>query len=154
FDVLPTGRVHLRGRVLWDEENDKRLANTQIVRIYVNEFQQLPAKLEPPVSSSRERKFHATLLLNYPQDNHVRIALPELQQDSSNCKDFLVDCKQPERAQRLHLLVVSPGEKDEKRLRNEFLQALQCQQDAQQQLRTAAFESVFLYGPSVGDHAR
>jgi len=155
FPPMPTGRVRLQGRVLWDEENDERLNNTKIVRIYVNEFQQLPAKLDMPTAGSRQRTFQTQLLLNYSQNNHVRIALPDLQQDSANCTDFTVDCKQPERAQRLHLLIVSPEEKDDRHLQDRFLQALQCKADAQNQLATPAFDPVILYGPVlVGDHAR
>ena len=108
----------------------------------VNGFQQLPAQLEPAAGGSRERAFRTDLLLSQAANNRVEIALPGLEQDASNRTEFLVNCKDPARAQRLHLILVSLNEEDAKGLDSKFLKLLE-----------PAFEGVDVYGPQVGYRA-
>src|SRR5439155_11635916 len=142
FPEMPHGRVQLRGHLVWDEQDDARLQQTKIVRVLVNGFQQLPAQLEPAAGGSRERAFRTDLLLSQAANNRVEIALPGLEQDASNRTEFLVNCKDPARAQRLHLILVSLNEEDAKGLDSKFLKLLE-----------PAFEGVDVYGPQVGYRA-
>src|SRR5262249_42760374 len=84
FPELPHGRVRLRGHVTWDEQDDARLKQTKIVRVFVNGFQQLPVRLEPGTGESRERAFRTDVLLNQAVDNRIEIALQGLEQDAAS----------------------------------------------------------------------
>lgn len=150
FAPLPDGRVRLKGRVAWDRDTDEQLKKINQVRVYVNSFQQVPADLQPAVGTSRERAFAADLLLNRADDNKVEIALPDLKQEASNRRQFQVDCRAPARGQRLHLLIVGIGEKDESKLTEKALQALQAHQDSKGRCTTPVFEQVRTYGPLTG----
>jgi WD40 repeat protein len=155
FAAMPSGRVALEGRVLWDEEDDDRLTKAAVVRVFVNGFQQLSAALEKPAAPGlRERTFRANLLLNQDKDNRIELALPGLEQEAATCTSFFVDCNKPERAQRLHLLLLSVQEKDGSALRARFLQALGAGPGDEGPLRTAAFSSVQVYDPLVGNQVR
>ncbi|HLJ95302.1 MAG TPA: hypothetical protein VKU02_19140 [Gemmataceae bacterium] len=124
FPAMSEGRVRLRGHVVWDEKDDARLKATKVVRVFVNGFQQLPAELEAAAGGGRERAFRTDILLNQAAHNQVEIALPGLEQDASNRTHFLVDCKNPARAQRLYVLPVSPRETDADALKTEFEQTM------------------------------
>lgn len=136
FPEMPDGRVRLGGHVIWDEEDDARLKQTKVVRVFVNGFQQLPAELEPAVRGSRERSFHTDILLNQTANNRVEIALPGLEQDAANRTQFVVDCKNPTRAQRLYVLPVTTREEDAESLRAQFTETL-----------GPAFDEVEVYTP-------
>jgi WD40 repeat protein len=154
FPAVPAGRMRLQGRVLWDKAEDERLIKTRIVRVFVNGFQQLPALLKPAVADSRERTFQTDLLLNQAEDNRIEIALPDLEQDACNCTRFGLNCRQPERAQRLHLLLVSNRAADEKALKAQFLKVFQSRTDPQGQVKTPVFDPVYTYGPLTGYYVR
>jgi WD40 repeat protein len=154
FPEVLAGRLRLQGRVLWDEDNDERLQKTRIIRVFVNGFQQLPALLQPAAAGSRVRTFQTDLLLNQAAGNQVEVALPDLEEDSCDCTRFSLTCQNPERAQRLHLLIVSNSGKDEKTIKNQFLQAFQATFNPQGQLKTPAFEPVYTYGPLIGAYVQ
>jgi WD40 repeat protein len=113
----------LRGRVLWDEAQDEQLKQVKRVRVYVNGFQQPPADLDRPTSGGRERRFTASLILNRAAGNLVEVELPDSSQEINNRPSFAIDCKKPLTEQRLHLLVVSLKEEDEKKLTERALAA-------------------------------
>jgi hypothetical protein len=121
---MSDGRVRLRGHVIWDEQDDARLKETKVVRVFVNGFQQLPAQLEPAAADSRERAFRTDILLNQTAKNRVEIVLPGLAQDAGNRTQFLVNCKNPTRAQRLYVLPVSSRDEDVEDVRAQFTKTL------------------------------
>jgi WD40 repeat protein len=143
FSAIPYGRVRLEGHVAWDEEDDARLKQAKIVRVFVNGFQQLPVRLESGTGDGRERPFRTDILLNQAVGNRVEISLQGLEQDAASRSEFLVDCKNPIRAQRLHLFLVSLDDGDAKGLESQFVKVL-----------APAFEGVDLYGPLAGYYAR
>ncbi|MGE3804383.1 MAG: hypothetical protein AB7K24_06900, partial [Gemmataceae bacterium] len=145
-DKAGQARMVLRGRVLWSKENDEQIRKTSMVRVYVNGFQQLPAQLKPATGDGRERRFEAELLLNRAQDNVVEIELPTLKQDSSNRREFNLACAKPEEGQRLHLLIVAVGEKNNQGLIDQALLSLRATRD-KGQIKTPAFAQVRVYGP-------
>jgi WD40 repeat protein len=140
FDPAPEGPVLLRGKVLWDNESDEKLKQVNWVRVYVNGFQQIPARLDKPIGAARERTFTASILLNRSTKNEVEVELPNDQQEASNRPRFTVDCTHPVKEQRLHLLIVGVGEQDEQKLI----------EHANQALRTRAFTEIIRYGPLTG----
>ncbi|GIW79576.1 MAG: hypothetical protein KatS3mg105_1383 [Gemmatales bacterium] len=139
-------RLRLRGRVRWSKDDDQEMTKVKLIRVYVNGFQQIPAVLEPPKGAERERVFVADLILNRPVDNRIEIELPDLKSDANNRREFTLDCLKPESGQRLHLLIVGVGEKDESKLTNQALLALRAQRE-KDTIRTPAFSEVRIYGP-------
>ena len=144
---MPNGRVTLQGRVTWAKEDDEQLKKISLVRVFVNGFQQVPADLRPPSGYSRERLFTSDLMLNQATGNFVEVSLPDIAQDASNSSDFRVACAKPARGQRLHVLLVGVGEKDDKKLTDQALYALQARQKAEGVYTSQAFEQVRMYGP-------
>src|SRR5205823_6213147 len=108
---------------------------------------QLPVPLDRPAEGGRVREFEVPVLLGRARGNQVRLALPDLELDELSRDRFVADCAAPQRAQRLHLVLVSPGEDDGARLQRRFLQALQTSGGAGDGLRTPAFDKVELYPP-------
>jgi hypothetical protein len=151
FDPQEEGRLRLRGRVLWDEADDQRLASAKVVRVYVNGFQQLPAILQKPGDNPRERGFQTNLVLNRDKGNHVELALPDLAKVfNKNQFDFNVDCRKPERSQRLHLLIVSIQDKDPKPLEAQILNAFKGNGGGTSQA-VKAFDPIYSY-PTLVDY--
>ncbi|HEV2947931.1 MAG TPA: hypothetical protein VGX70_11170, partial [Gemmataceae bacterium] len=151
FDPQEEGRLRLRGRVLWDEADDQRLASAKVVRVYVNGFQQLPAVLQKPGDNPRERGFQTNLVLNRDKGNHIELALPDLAKVfNKNQFDFNVDCRKPERSQRLHLLIVSIQDKDPKPLEAQILNAFKGNGGGTSQA-VKAFDPIYSY-PTLVDY--
>ncbi len=148
--AAPDGQLWLWGQIAWDKPDDEQLRKASWVRVHVNGALQRPAELQPAKDNSRKRAFKAEIFLNRTDDNQIEIDLPELKQDVCNRRAFAVACAEPEREQRLHLLVVGIGERDEKKLIDRALQTLQAQAKAPGQFRTPAFSEVRLYGPLTG----
>jgi hypothetical protein len=121
--AAPRGLVRLYGEVLWDEADDARLQTASRVRVYVNGFQQAPAELRPPAGTGRARPFEADLLLTQDRDNRVEIALPGLAQDAASRTRFHLACDKPERAQHIHLVLLSARGADLPALREQIRNA-------------------------------
>jgi WD40 repeat protein len=146
----PQGRLKVTGHVTWGKENDAQLQKTGMVRVFVNGFQQIPAPLEEPKGKERRRTFVADLLLNRPEGNFVELDLPDIKQDASNRTDFTVASLNPIKGQRLHLLIVGVGEKDEKKLMRQAFTALRANTDSPGKVYSPGFEEVHPYGPLTG----
>jgi hypothetical protein len=148
FAEAPTGRLWLQGRVVWDRDNDEQLKDVASVQVYVNDILQLPTELRATASAGeRSRSFRAPLFLNNTKGNRVEIVLPELKQEASNRRQFALDCASAEQGQRLHLLVVGVGVKDDQKLMGRLLQALGAPAAGGDQFATPAFQAGQVYGP-------
>lgn len=152
FPPVPAGRVQLRGRVRWDRDDAPGLREARVVRVFVNGFQQQPQPLQPAAPGSREREFQTDLLLTRADDdlNQVSLSVPQLDKDAVT--HFTLRCTQPEKAQRLHLLMVSPTQKDPKALEAQLFQVFGVS-GPPSHLKAKAFDPVYPYGPLVGDFA-
>lgn len=120
----PRGEMWLQGRVRWADARDPGLKKPALVEINVNGFGQLPARLSAPVGGSPERKWEAKLCLTLPAANQVTIDVPRLALDAGNRLQFAVDCTEPDRLRRLHLLVVKIGDNDTRDLEDAALRAV------------------------------
>jgi WD40 repeat protein len=140
FPEVDSGHVRLHGRIVWpDAKADPRRKNLRI-RIYVNGFQQLQAYPGSSAGDSFQTPFEADLLLNREKDNQVRLTV--LGQDAGSPRsEFEVDCRQPIKGQRLHLLILGPQATDADALKQEVLKVLQSQIDPRV-LKTPAFDQV------------
>jgi WD40 repeat protein len=154
FPPVRSARVRLRGRLVWDEAADPTLGESHAVRVFVNGFQQLPRALRAAPGAGRERRFEVDLLLTQEHGNQAELAVPGVALGEDARARFTVDCSRPERSQRLHLLLVSPRRQDGPALRAQFLKALGAVPGPEDQLRTAVFNPVTVYGPQVGFYAR
>ena len=72
------------------------------VRIWVNAFLQYAEEVKPPVGD--RSLFEADLTLGSATDNVIRVELVGVPQREMAA--YRVDCRQPDRRQELHLLVV------------------------------------------------
>jgi WD40 repeat protein len=112
FPQVPSGEVWLEGTVKWANPQDPRLNMPDYnAHVWVNGFQQIPAKLEPP--TDLERKFRARVILNQSTNNVVEVSLPDLQTELGSLRHFYLDCAHPVRDQRVHLLVIAVDEAEE-----------------------------------------
>ena len=138
---LPIGRATIHGLVRWSSTDDEALSKARYVRVFVNGFQQLPVLLKPAVAKSRVRRFEVPVVLNF-QNNNLEIDLPELKQDASNRRKFVVPCDQPITGQHLHVLMVAPQEKEVTKLEDGLVRALKAEKIGPNLYRTPVFESV------------
>jgi hypothetical protein len=150
FPPVKSGRVWLRGKVRWGHPNDPQLKERFLVRVHVNGFQQLPVALGRPAPGSRERPFKAELLLNFEKDNQVAVSVPGLPQEESSRGVFAVDCRAPAKGQHLHLVLLAPGDRDEKRLTDLALGALRAHATAPHLHKGRGFEQVQVH--ALTDH--
>ncbi|HXG11882.1 MAG TPA: WD40 repeat domain-containing protein [Gemmataceae bacterium] len=153
FPQVPDGRLRLFGRVHFlNERDDKLRRDDLLVQVRVNGFQQLPARLLPPPSNRPEREFQADIVLNKEAGNRVELELPGLKLEADNAAAFeVLQCAQPVKGRWLHLLIVAVGERDEKKLGEQFLEAVKLQ--AAGGPPGTAFDRVEIYGPLVNDLA-
>jgi hypothetical protein len=151
FPAVSDARVRLQGRVLWGNEKVAATQKNLLVRITVNGFQQAPIALKPATGSKLETPFEADLVLSREKDNQVRLSVQG--QDESSRSDFTVDCREPIKRQRLHLLILGPRARDADALKKQVLEALHIKA-GKDGLRSPAFEAIKLYGPLAGAQTR
>lgn len=149
FTGVPPGKVWLEGRVIWDRDSDAMLQNVNLARVYVNGLQQLPAVLDA-AAGKLEKAFRVPIVLNKDTNNKVSLELPAgLPGRADNRSEFSLDCKAPEQGQRLHLLIVGIGEREEGTLRERLVKALQL---ATEKKGSKPFESFKIHGILTGRH--
>ena len=151
FDPLPSGRVTIRGRVVWPDEATRKEKNATRAQVWVNGAPQVHVPLSPIPGRPLEAEFEARIQLGLP-DNQVEVKVPELAREAGDRPIFRLACTRPEHHQRLHLLIVGVGEEDETALRDRALQALQGTPQGKSNLfKTPAFTEGRIYGPLTRD---
>src|SRR5439155_15781316 len=103
--------------------NDEELRRIKGLWVYVNGIRQLPADVRPLTRNTRERPFKVPLVLNQ-SDNKILLETINVVQDASNHPPFQLACAEPEKKQRLHLIVVGSDSTDVKQLRERALRAV------------------------------
>jgi WD40 repeat protein len=153
FGQVPSARVWVVGQVTWDPQSDALLAKDYQIDVYVNGLRQMPVDLAPASGNERARSFRAEVSFTRSRDNRLEIELPpELKRSADNQPRCVVDCKKPAERQRVYLLPIAVGERDEKKLLDKIFEALQAQDInvKEQRFRTPAFFEGRLYGPLTG----
>ncbi|MCO6456713.1 MAG: hypothetical protein J5I93_15550 [Pirellulaceae bacterium] len=149
---VAAARLWLSGQVQWNDAGDSRLADVrQRVQVWVNDYQQVPARLEPSAPGSSRRAFRTAILLNRAQRNVIEIGLPGLEREASSRVELHVDCSAPLQNKRLHLLIVGVGAMDQGQLVDSAVRALQAERRGSRDFVTAAFEGGRIYGPLTGN---
>ena len=151
----PTGRVWLRGRVIWpDGETKKAKAKEKVpLQVWINGALHGNAALDDSRPDHElEQEFQAGLLLDR-EVNRIEIKLRGLARDAGDRPDLLIGCRSPDPRQRLHLLLVGVGLSSEEALRERALTALQGElvPGERRKFRTPAFAEGLLYPPLIGD---
>jgi hypothetical protein len=129
FLAVPKGRVLLEGRVRWGGQKDELFKQPHDVRLYVNGFQQIPAKLAPASPKTpRERTFKTWVVLNL-EENTIEASLPSLPPDERSRKKCTASCQKPNRGRDLHVVFVAPESQavKSKDLRDRVIRALQAE---------------------------
>jgi WD40 repeat protein len=122
FAEVSGGRVVLHGRILWNDPKDERFQKKINLRVYANDFQQLPAEAQPPKDGAAECEFQAPVLLTRAADNLIEVDLPGLA-DGPRSACVVRRCTDPVR-RRLRLVIVGVGEKDGDGLKQRALKAV------------------------------
>jgi hypothetical protein len=112
------------------------------VRVTVNSFEQPDARLDSPEGS--RRSFRVPIRLNQDKSNKVEVDVPDLKLPAR--PSFRVDCATPLPEQRLHLLVLGPGETDQAGLRAEVAKSLGAAQVRGNRFSTKAFREAEVLG--------
>ena len=119
-EAVEQGRVRLQGHILWGDDKAARVQEDVQIRVFVNGFQQPLARLKRSAGAGPlQTPFEADLLLSWDKDNHVSLTVPG--QDAAAPSEFVVDCRQPVKQQRLRLLALSPYGKNAAELTDEVL---------------------------------
>jgi hypothetical protein len=153
FGEVLAAKVWVVGEVTWDPESDALLGKDHQIDLYVNGLRQLPVNLEAAAGKERSRTFKAEVSLTRAKNNLLQIELPaELKRNADNQPRYLVNCKKPADRQRVYLLPISVGEKDEKRFMKRILGVLQAKDinADQDRFRTPVFAEGRVYGPLTG----
>jgi WD40 repeat protein len=141
----PVGNLWLHGHVLWPDEDDPSRGERGPLQVWVNDSKQFPVMLGP--RKGRRREFRVGMRLNRAQ-NRVHVALPErLKLKANTPPGFDLACAEPETKQRLHLLILAPGQRDGKKVQGAVLRAFLAEDVKGQNFRTPAFEDGIVYGP-------
>ncbi len=147
--VAPVGNLSLHGYVEWPGEGDEALRQRGLrVRVWVNDFEQFDALLREAVRAGDtwRRPFRAEVRLNRTR-NRVQLDFPGVKLEADERLAFDVGCARPERDQRLHLLIVAPGRRDQKGLHERVRKALQAREVKGDRFETPAFREGRTYGP-------
>jgi hypothetical protein len=147
-DEAPGGSVWLHGYVEWREATQPSLRTRERLRVWVNDFEQFDVQLGP--ANKLRRAFKASLRLNQKL-NLVRLQLPaHLKVESNRPIEFPVSCARPEAKQRLHLVILGPGQSNQQRLIGAVLKAFLASNIKGKSFRTPAFDEGIVYRPSLG----
>ncbi len=152
----PTGRVWLRGRVIWPDGETKKAKSKEKIplpEIWINGARYNYAALdESRPDHELEQEFQAGLLLDR-EVNWIEIKLRGLARDAGDRPELLIGCRSPDPRQRLHLLLVGVGLSSEEALRERALTALQGElvPGERRKFRTPAFAEGLIYPPLIGD---
>jgi WD40 repeat protein len=142
---VPTGNAWLHGHVAWPDDDPLLRQPDVQVRVWVNDFEQFDTLLEAP--KGRARAFRAAIRLNRQKGNHVELQLrPEIPLEEDQRRSFRVDCLEPEKNQRINLMIVAPGRTDQQQERTRVLAAFLARNIQGDQFETPAFLAGRLYG--------
>ncbi|MCI0639290.1 MAG: hypothetical protein L0Y72_30065 [Gemmataceae bacterium] len=146
FPKVPDGQVVLEGKVRWSPQDNAILKEARDVRVFVNGFQQVPAKLGPiSPENPWERTFQARLILNLDV-NSIEVDVPSLKLESKSRKECEVACAKRVTGQHLHVVLIAPGFKDDKDVNLSIAQALQTtRQLGPNRYQTKIFDEVQIH---------
>jgi WD40 repeat protein len=116
----------LHGSVEWDDVQDGALADpAQEIQIVVNAMRQFPVALAPiQTGTSRKRRtFQTPIALTREKDNVVELKPANLPNQVEGDTVVHLDCTNPMKDQRLHVLIVGVDVDDAERLKQSFFQA-------------------------------
>jgi WD40 repeat protein len=150
----PAPRLTVKGRVIWDDPNDPLLSRkNQLVRVFVNGFQQRPAELQPPIDGKAERTFVTDILLNRSANNRIEFELPNLKRNNESRPVVEVaKCEGFKQDQWLHLLIIGAGEEKRDALLDNVLKAMNARKEKETWC-TDVFSYIKTYGPlTKADH--
>jgi WD40 repeat protein len=150
FGPVGAAAVTAHGEIDWgDTVPIANRTHSVYVRIWVNAFLQFVDEVKPPVGD--RSSFDADLTLGSATDNAIRVELIGAPQRETSA--YSVDCRQPDRRQELHLLVVDcakPMANENSDPVQQVKEAFGVRTDAHGNAASKVFARVKLYSPCVG----
>ncbi len=151
-EPVSEGTVWVHGHIQWSDAAARRLRAVSSLFVTVNGFLQRPVTLSS--ATDLRQAWKAKIRLNRLKENLITLEVPGLPQDAANQTRFWVDCRNPDRQQRLHLLVVGVDQDDPLALQRRALESVQARRVRENELSTPVFPKGKIYGPLVGDVSR
>ncbi len=144
----PVGHVWLHGHIEYRNERALREHQGGVLECLVNDFQQLAPEVGEANLKELRRPFRLNLRLNR-ENNQVVVKLPEALKLVGNKTEetIALACAKPEKDQRLHLMVLGPGQREPALLAQRVLEAFQATGVRGNRFRTKVFQEGVLYGP-------
>jgi hypothetical protein len=149
--------VWLTGSVRWTNPDSPQLQDSgQHIVVYVNRVRQLPVFLDGQDNKNEPvRRFRVPLVLTKAQANRIEVEVPGSTQQQLSGTESWVDCADPIRKQRLHLLIVGVDVNDQEALKRHVLTSLNVKKSSfpdgpQGQFEVEAFEQATLYNVLTG----
>jgi len=100
-------------------------------------------------AGKKSRHFRVEIHFDRAVGNYVEMDFPGLKGQISHRQEFKVDCLEPVRVTRLHLLVIVVGVKEEKKLVDRALGCVQASSNTKG-VQTPVYSDVRIYGPLSG----
>jgi hypothetical protein len=136
--ACPSGRVELHCSLRWVAGTNPSVKRPLPERVWVNDFEQqcLPVRLP---NDEKGWHFAVPLCLNR-LTNQIKLRFPDgvilKEGDSAEC---VLTCVKPENRQRLHLLIVAPGNRHMHKLKSDVLEAFGARDVVEDRFHTDAF---------------
>jgi serine/threonine protein kinase len=146
---VPSGKIWLCGSVSGPEEVLKALDERTWIRTWVNGFELLAREFHLGPVGGKIRDFRVEMHFDRAVANYVEMDFPGLKEQKRYHQAFKVDCLEPVRVARLHILAIGVGIKDEKKLLDGALRSIQASSNAKG-LQTPVYSEVHIYGPLTG----
>jgi serine/threonine protein kinase len=143
---IPSGKVLLHGKVSGPDEVLNALDEKTWIRTWVNGFELLARDLDFGPAGKKGRHFRVEIHFDRAVGNYVEMDFPGLKGQISHRQEFKVDCLEPVRVARLHVLVIGVGVKDEKKLVDRALRCVQASSNSNG-IQTPVYSDVHIYGP-------
>ncbi len=146
----PNSLLMLHGAVQWDDPQDKALTDPALeIQVFVNNMRGFPVALAPAeTNSSRPRRtFQAPIALT-EKNNVVELKLISLASQVEGDTLVHLDCTNPMKDQRLHVLIVGVDVDDAEKLKQSFFKAIgvtKAPEGLQGPFKKEPFKQAYLY---------
>jgi hypothetical protein len=146
---ISSGKAWLYGTVSGPEQVLKTLNKQTWIRTWVNGYELLVRDTHLQPNGSNNRNFRIEIHFDRAVGNFVEIEFPGLKEQKSYSKSIKVDCLEPVRVARLHVLAIGLGMQESK-LKDRVLRSIDASSNMKGGYQSPVYSDVRLYGPLAG----